>query len=189
MFLFADAFGLYRNMYRSIEGIYLISQFVSRERRLKRNNLLPAALGPFGSKLGDVFEALNHYTELDSGMELEINGQMIFVCSFVAAILGDMPSQQKLSGCLSHQANKSCRYCYINSQSRADLDFDIIEFGRYGEQLLIDSKRIRNIPVKAQQVKMASGLGVHDNWQLMDVLGERVFAFCCLLPLTSRRLA
>ena len=71
-------------MYRAIEGIYLNPHFISREHRTKRNNLLPLALGPFGYDLADVFESLYHLCELDSGMELDISGEKIFICSFVS---------------------------------------------------------------------------------------------------------
>ncbi|KAF3059130.1 hypothetical protein CFAM422_011711 [Trichoderma lentiforme] len=169
-FMFADAFGLYRNMYRSLEGIYLIPQYMGREVRLKRKSLLPLTLGPFAANDADIFESLFHMCELDAGTELHVKGEKMFVCSFVGAILGDMPSQQKLSGCLSHMANKPCRYCLISSDERANLDFNIVGFGRYGEQLKLDSKQIKAMQTKTKQETAASALGISVKWRLLDVL-------------------
>lgn len=172
MFLFADGFGLFRNMYRSLEGIYLIPQFLPRNLRTRRSNLIPLTLGPFGADLADVFECLYHLCELDSGVEIDIQGKKTFVCSFVGAIIGDMPSQQKLSGCLSHQATKPCRYCLISNSDRANLDFNIVEFGRYGEQMLLDSAKIRSEKNKSRQENSARALGMNVQWRLMDTLGK-----------------
>ncbi|KAG6035510.1 hypothetical protein E4U41_006043 [Claviceps citrina] len=171
MFMFADAFGLFRNMYRSLEGIYLMPQYLTRDIRNRRSSVLPLTLGPFGSDLADVFEGLYHIRELDTGIEMMVQGEKQFVCSFVAAITGDMPSQQKLAGCLNHKAKKPCRYCLISSDERANLDFNIIEFGRYGEQLLLDAKQIRSQPSKTRQAAAGTALGMHTHWRLMDILG------------------
>lgn len=102
------------------------------------------------------------------------------MCSFVGAIIGDMPSQQKLAGCLSHQANKPCRYCLIDREARSNLDYNVIEFGRYGEQLSLDSKRIRNLKTKNQQSQAGKELGIHDSWHLVDVLGKQLTS-CALI--------
>ncbi|KAG6174149.1 hypothetical protein E4U51_003014 [Claviceps purpurea] len=68
MFLFADGFGLYRNMYRAIEGLYLIPQlyFLAVDRE-KLTSLIPLALGPFGSSKADIYKALNYICELEKG--------------------------------------------------------------------------------------------------------------------------
>lgn len=76
-------------MYRAIEGIYLIPQYVGKEHRPKRRSLLPLTLGPFGANLADIFESLHQLCKLDAGIELEIGWRKIVVCSSIAAILGD----------------------------------------------------------------------------------------------------
>lgn len=171
MFLFSDAFGLFRNMYRSLLGLYLIPQFLPRDLRTRRSNLLPLTLGPFGADDADVFECLMHTCELDSGVEIDIQGKKVFVCSFVGAILGDMPSQQKLAGCRTHSALRPCRYCLIFFDDRNQLDYNILESGRYGEQLLLDTARIREDPRVTYQESMAKELGMSVKWRLMDTLG------------------
>ncbi|KAI1822541.1 hypothetical protein F4861DRAFT_540927 [Xylaria intraflava] len=49
--MFIDAFGLYRNMYRSLLGVYLTPEFFAPELRSKRSNIFPLTLGPHGADL------------------------------------------------------------------------------------------------------------------------------------------
>ena len=51
-------------------------------------------LGPFGADLADVFQSIGHITPLGKGKLVDIDGEQMLVCSFVAYILGDLPSQQ-----------------------------------------------------------------------------------------------
>lgn len=115
-------------------------------------------------------------------MEMEINGRQIFVCSFIGAILGDMPSQQLLSGCLGPRANRSCRYCLTTKDELSNLGYHIVEFGRYSEQLRRDFNRVRAIPSKVARQKALKDLGLHNKWDLkvLDSL------FPCLDPRQSR---
>lgn len=133
--------------------------------------MIPLALGPFGTETNVNFESLAQLIELDNGMEMEINGKPTFICSFIGAILGDMPNQQLLSGCLGPRANRSCRYCLTLKDELSNLEYDIVKFGRYGEQMRRDFNRVRAIPSKVAQQKALKDLGLHDKWDLKDVLG------------------
>jgi hypothetical protein len=55
---FIDGFGLYRNAYRSIMGIYLIPAALSFQERARRANVFPLTLGPHGSNFADVIGAM-----------------------------------------------------------------------------------------------------------------------------------
>ena len=129
---FMDAFGLYRNMYRSLMGIYLIFAGLSVKERKRRSNVLPLTFGPHGSELKDVCEALKPgIAALDRGLSIVINGQKQVVCAFIMVWLGDMPQQQDNSGFKRQNAGRGCRFCTINTESRDELDFDIVLQGRY----------------------------------------------------------
>lgn len=67
-FLFADAFGLFRHMYRSLMGLYLIPQFPAHHIRNRRKGLIPLTLGPFGAEQAAILECLLHLNDLDAGM-------------------------------------------------------------------------------------------------------------------------
>ena len=88
---FIDAFGLYRNIYRSILGIYVRIIGLSWMKGKRRANVLPLILGPHASEFADmikVFEA--GLTALDSGVKMELNGIETAVCAFALAFVGDM---------------------------------------------------------------------------------------------------
>lgn len=182
--LFIDAIGLYRNMYRPIMGFYLIPQFLDKRLRNRRKSLIPLTLGPFGSKFADTIECLANLAGLDEGIELTISGRRkLFVCSFINCIIGDMPSQQLLSGCLGPMANMPCRYCLIYNQERPKLDFNIVEFGRYSEQTHRNIERIKLITVKTHREQALRKLGLHSDWQLMDALSENSSHLYSVRPL------
>ncbi|GAW12819.1 hypothetical protein ANO14919_021900 [Xylariales sp. No.14919] len=169
--MFVDAFGLYRNMYRSIMGMYYITQFFDASIRNRRSTVFTATLGPFGADLGDVFKVLLPSTQLDRGKELIIRGEKIFVCSFVSAIIGDMPSQQKIAGCLGPAANYPCRYCMVHTDEKHDLNFNTIMKGRYHDQILAARRRIwRECKTTSARDKQLSALGLNNDEDLVKIL-------------------
>ncbi|KAI1430422.1 hypothetical protein GGR50DRAFT_699089 [Xylaria sp. CBS 124048] len=83
-----------------------------------------------------------------------------------------MPSQQKLSGCLSPAATFPCRNCMVHGDDKADLDFDIVNQGRYHMQTEIARQDIKNRARSHHQEEiMFRNLGLHNNEGLLRVLG------------------
>ncbi|KAG6140097.1 hypothetical protein E4U25_005470 [Claviceps purpurea] len=183
MFLFADGFGLFRNMYRAIEGLYLMPQYVPAAEREKLCSLIPLTLGPFGANKADIYKALNYLCELEKGKVVMVNGQEIFVCAFVSAFVGDMMEQQELSGCMSHRASNSCRYCRLGKDDRGAMDFDLTRDGRFDPYLRRKAKKLRAMTTITNQKKKMSKYGIKDDWCLMDALDE---LFPCLDRIRSR---
>ncbi|RYC59161.1 hypothetical protein CHU98_g7042 [Xylaria longipes] len=174
--MFLDAFGLYRNMYVSLTGIYLTPEFFTTELRSRRSNTFPLTLGPHGSDLADVLTGLFHIRNLDSGVELALNNNThVFVCSFVNCITGDMPSQQKLSGCLGPTATLPCRNCFVKGEDKANLHFDIVNQGRYHMQTEIDRRKVeQRAKSQRQEETLLRELGLHNNKHLLHTL-EKLF--------------
>ncbi len=134
---FMDAFGLYRNMYRSLLGIYFILAGLSVTERKRRANVFILTLGPHASELKHICEVLKPGLEqLDRGIEVMINGEEKVLCAFIMAWLGDMPQQQDNSGFKRQNAARGCRYCSIRSDHRDNLQYDIVTMGRYHHQTL-----------------------------------------------------
>ncbi|KAI2639358.1 hypothetical protein GGS21DRAFT_488295 [Xylaria nigripes] len=161
--IFIDAFGLYRTMYRSLLGVYLIGEFFSERLRLRKKSIFPLTLGPFAAEKADVIKALYHIRELDHGKKLMVNGKQTFVCAFTQCIVGDMPQQQELSGCLNHQAKLPCRFCMIPTAEKDNLYYDIVRNGRYHEKHCVDLQVVRSQPNITAKKKCSTELGVsHD---------------------------
>ena len=134
--LFIDGFGLYRSMYRSLMGIYMIPACLSMAERSKRTNIYSITLGPHGSNFHDVISSLGALRDLDKGIEVDIDGQRTTVVAFALAFLGDMPQQNDNAGFKRPTAIRSCRQCLVKSDERGALDYDIIQKGRYHYQIL-----------------------------------------------------
>ncbi|EAQ85495.1 hypothetical protein CHGG_09509 [Chaetomium globosum CBS 148.51] len=165
--LLCDAFGLYNNMYRATMGFYLTGLFFEEWLRGKREGIFPLTLGPHGTDLADIVQSLFHMKTLDSGKHLRIGGRDVFVCSFVVHITGDMPSQSKLSGSKGHQALLPCRSWNIPIDQRGNLEYNIIDNGRYYMQHLDNISFVRGLSSKRAKDEAEKRLGVVCNGELM----------------------
>jgi hypothetical protein len=132
--LFIDGFGLYRNMYRSLIGIYIIPACLDAIERAKRNNVYPITLGPHGSNLADVISTLKRLSQLDYGIETEIHGKKTKLVAYAHMFLGDMPQQQDNAGFKRQIANRGCRQCLPTEEDHSNLEYDTVLLGRYHHQ-------------------------------------------------------
>ncbi|KAI5781384.1 hypothetical protein DFH27DRAFT_488348 [Peziza echinospora] len=55
---FIDSFGLYRNMYRTLLGFYIIPSNMTIRERTRLANIFPIALGPHGAEIEQTIECL-----------------------------------------------------------------------------------------------------------------------------------
>lgn len=158
---FIDGFGLFRNMYRTLMGVYLIIAAFTFRERSRRSNVLPLTLGPHGSNFSDVVNALQALYHLDAGQVLKINNKDTLVCVYTLAYLGDMPQQQENSGFLSAKAKLSCRFCFAKEKDRANIDYDIIGNGRFHHETLRMRDKMRSLSKTNQSAYSTStGIGV-----------------------------
>lgn len=89
---FIDTFGLYRNSYRSLIGIYFILAALDIYERNRRVNVSPLILGPYSSNFADIIEAIRLLSVLDKGIKVYIPGEgRVLLVAFTFAFLGDMP--------------------------------------------------------------------------------------------------
>ena len=135
LLIFIDDFGLYRNMYRSLTGIYAVSAGLSARDRQKSINAHCITLGPHGSDFNDVFSSIrDSIVAVDRGCLLNINGHNRRVWAPIVAFLGDMKQQQASAGFLGARANVCCRFCDADLDTRTDLSRDLSKYGRYHHQ-------------------------------------------------------
>ncbi|KAI9749166.1 MAG: Glutathione reductase [Chaenotheca gracillima] len=161
---FIDAFGLYRNMYRSITGIYIIPAALSTRERARRVNVFPLTLGPHGSAFNEVICTMQSLTHLDGGMDLTINGERIHVCAYPLAFIGDMPQQQENAGFKRQGAIKGCRSCLISKGvEKANLNFDTLLRGRYHHQTMSLRRQADNKTTIASKQRFCTEWGLQDN--------------------------
>ncbi|RYC62816.1 hypothetical protein CHU98_g3384 [Xylaria longipes] len=158
---FADGFGLYRTMYKSIMGVYNEIAALPKAEHGRQINIFPLTLGPHGSNFADVVKALEPMKALDKGLVVKINGEQLFLCGPVLAFTGDMPQQQVNSGMLGVTANKGCRSCDISSSGRGDLDFDIVGHARGHFETLRQRRALDELmTTKAAKKKLSAELGI-----------------------------
>lgn len=163
MLCFIDGFGLYRNMYRTLLGIYLICAGLRTQEQSRRMNVLPLTLGPHGSDFSDVVSALSpSLSRLDEGVNLNINGVDTFVCAYIMCYIGDTPQQQVNAGFKSHNADYGCRNCLAFQEDLGNLDYDIVSKGRYHHQTLELRQRMIKLKTKKAREDFAQDWGLAD---------------------------
>lgn len=55
---FTDDFGLYRNIYRALIGLYIINAAFTILERRRRTNIFPLTIGPYSSNLEGVIDVI-----------------------------------------------------------------------------------------------------------------------------------
>jgi hypothetical protein len=178
---FIDGFGLYRNSYRTLMGIYYMFASLNFQERNRRQNVLPITLGPHGSNLDDVIRALQSLIPLDEGMTLDINGIETTVCVFTLCFIGDMPQQQWNAGFKTQRANRGCRFCFISEIERDNLDFDILNEGRFHYQAVEMRKEMNGRRTKDEKNKYGT------RWGLAEGLEPALAAIAPALDLIATR--
>ncbi|KAL9035756.1 MAG: hypothetical protein Q9180_004684 [Flavoplaca navasiana] len=148
--LFLDGFGLYRNAYRSLMGVYLFLAPLTFHERMRRVNVFPLTLGPHGSNLDDVLDALTSLRSLDQGVTFHLP-QPTKVCIFPLCTVGDMPAQQKNGGFKAQNATLGCRFCLIPSDERDNLDYDVVKNGRFHYETMDRRRKIKRLGVTAKE--------------------------------------
>ncbi|PKK61494.1 hypothetical protein RhiirC2_791723 [Rhizophagus irregularis] len=104
--LYFDDFGMYRNVYHSLEGIYLQFENMPAYMRKQIKNHFVLGFVPFG-------------------------GEDSWIIASLSVITADLPQGNNLTGVLRHGANKGCRTCTIKKELLTDYNQDIVAKSRY----------------------------------------------------------
>ena len=156
---FADGFGLYRNTYRTLMGLYLLFAGLTFHERNRRANVFPITLGPHGSNFNEIIDTLHGLRHFDKGCVLDLP-QPTRVCAFTLAFLGDMPQQAANAGSKSQRTQMGCRFCMVGSTERGNLEYDITRYGRYHMQTLQLRNEMSNFHSAAKKTDFAKTYGL-----------------------------
>lgn len=131
--IFLDDFGLYRNAYHAISGLYIQPSNLNEASRFKLHNMFVLSVAPFGSDELDIASYLaDEGQTLGRGKLVTLpSGEVIYLLLFPLVFTGDMPQQNKNCGAVGHNGNTGCRYCFCLPKDKGDMDFDGVKTGRY----------------------------------------------------------
>lgn len=145
LIIFIAAFGLYRNLYRSLIGVYFIIVVLSTRKRDRRANIRL-----YSSNFADIVEAIKLLTILSRGIKVYILGTgKILLVAFTLTFLSNVPQQQKNSSIKIQRANLSYRIYYIYANFRGVLDYNIFLEGQFYYTILEIRYDIDSMPTKA----------------------------------------
>lgn len=161
---FLDGFGLYRNSYHSLAGLYITPAALPRERREKLHNVFVHMIGPFGSSEHDISNAIKpdclrmaHATNI---RVLDGTDILYKTTMFCIAHHGDMPQQNKLAGVKSHKAEYGCRGCLVQGSNFGDLSVDVKRMGRYRAPYEHMQETMKALPTKSARDAFAQKHGL-----------------------------
>lgn len=63
------------------------------QERQRCANVFPLTLSPHGSNLAEVIAVFKQLTELNAGVEVQVNGRPVRMLAFALAYIGGMPQQ------------------------------------------------------------------------------------------------
>ncbi|KAI1102952.1 hypothetical protein F4804DRAFT_247491 [Jackrogersella minutella] len=163
LILFADGFGLYRTMHKSIMGIYLSIASLKRADRHRQMNVMPITMGPHSSNDDDVWIQIGgKLRELEEGFVFNLHGEPSFASAHVMFLAGDSPQQQDNSGFRRPTAKQGCRMCDVTLTSRGDLNFDLTsgEHERYHHEILRQRASVASQETKKEKEDEADNFGL-----------------------------
>lgn len=133
--LFLNDFDLYWNFYRSLMSAYLILASFDFHERIQHINVFLITLELHESNLNEVLNILSSLSILNKKAILKLL-QSTWVCIFSLCMIKDMSQQQANAKFKLQQVKLDCHFCLISSESRDELDFDIITNNRFHNQTM-----------------------------------------------------
>ena len=130
--LYYDDFGIYRNVYHSLGGIYLqFGNMPSHERKLLKNHFVLGFV-PFGGNFNEFIQPfISEMKEFEQGKLMKVNGQDAWVIAGLGVVTADLPQGNDMAGVLRHNAMKGCRTCSVSYNSLTDFNQDLQKISRY----------------------------------------------------------
>lgn len=92
LLFYIDVFGLYRNIYRALIGVYLFVARLTNKERSRRANIIPLTLSLYGYNLAEVIDTISAViAALDARIEIElVDSTRIIVYTPILAFLGNI---------------------------------------------------------------------------------------------------
>ena len=135
--IFVNVFEFYRNMYKSLTRVYLLSVFLSIQNHQKNQNNFMLILKSHEINFNIIFDCLRIDMKiLDRDCDLIVKRHKQFVWIFIVVYLDDMKQQQKFAECLKFKIIYNCRFCDADKTNREDLNRDFVFHERYHYQVL-----------------------------------------------------
>jgi predicted small metal-binding protein len=136
--IFVDDFDLYKNMYKILTNVYVVSVELSAWKRQKNNNYYTTILDLHDCDFNNIMNCFhNNLKNINHDCVMKIREQKKIVWASVITWLDDIKQQQVFAKFLSSRVTYVCRYCDANVKERENLHRDIIQHDRYHHQIAI----------------------------------------------------
>ena len=155
LFFYMNDFELYRNFYRNFMIIYCQLIFLFFHDRMRRVNVFLITFDSHNNNLNEIIDVFQDLRRFDQKIILNLS-KLIKVCVFIFIFLSDMFMQQINAKFKNQNANKKCRFCFIDVFARKDFDFDIIEQNRFHNLAITQKKQMIALRIKIERKRFAN---------------------------------
>ena len=151
--LFIDDFDVHQNNYRFLKAFYLTSATLFYQKRRKVVNVFTLTLESHEIKVDDVIAFIvKSIRRMNSGVDMIINKEIVFVCAFELTLIDDMPQQVSNDEFFHHFARRECRSCYCLKKERENLEYDVIVDERYHREVINQRKYVNDLTNKDKNI-------------------------------------
>ncbi|RGB22335.1 hypothetical protein C1646_776261 [Rhizophagus diaphanus] len=159
--LYYDDFGTFRNVYHSLDGIYIqIGNMPFSLRKLLKNHFVIRFV-LFGGKFKDfIHPFLKELRELEKEKVFNIQGKKILVIARLGLVTADLPQGNDLAGVMRHNAKKGCRSCKIENHDSLKSFEDLSKELRYHHLTNYEFENILNSDSQTSQKILCSEFGL-----------------------------
>ncbi|CAG8756023.1 6317_t:CDS:2, partial [Racocetra persica] len=128
--LYYDNFGIFRNVYHSLGGVYLqIGNMPCQMRKQLRNHFVIGFV-PFEGDFKDFIKPFLHeIKKLEQGFVINLNGINYWITGELGMFTADLPQGNDIARTLYHNAYRGCRTCKASKDQLTNLSFDLYYYG------------------------------------------------------------
>jgi hypothetical protein len=169
--IYVDDFGIYRNTYHSLGGVYL--QFgnmpFALRKQLKNHFLL--GFVPFGARFDDFIKpVLEDIKSLENGLIMKTLNGFAWVIGGLGCVTADLSQGNDLADVKRHGANHGCRTCNISNDQYTNPGYDFMKNAHFHHQTNERFIEIRNQHSKVNKERLATKYGLVEPVGLFNIL-------------------
>jgi hypothetical protein len=169
--IYYDNFGTYRNVYHSLDGVYIQLKNMPFDVRKHLCNHFILGFVPFGGYFEDFIRPfIKDMKQLEKGMLMNVQGEDCWVIASLRCITLDLPQGNDLVGVKRHGAIKRCKTCLVSKENTTDDTLDIASISRYYHITNTQFKHIFAASTLKQQNEIAKEYGLQTSLPILDQL-------------------
>ncbi|PKC56328.1 hypothetical protein RhiirA1_402217 [Rhizophagus irregularis] len=168
--IYYDDFGMYRNTYHSLGGVYIQLGNMPFEMRKHLRNHFILGFVPFGGCFEDFIRPfIKDMKQLEEGILMNVQGRDCWIVAGLGCVNADLPQGNDLTSVKRYGVIRGCRTC-LAKENATDTTLDIASISRYHHITNIQFKNIFTATTLENQNNIAKEYGLRTSLPILDQL-------------------